>query len=91
MKQQIAHTHLQIIAELGKSSITVEELLKLKVGDVIRTTTHIDQEIEVSIDGKRKLAARPGTSDGKKAIRIIRQLTEDDLVEQDILYKPGNH
>ncbi len=91
MKQQIAHTHLQIIAELGKSAITVEELLKLKVGDVIRTTTHIDQEIEVSIDGKRKLAARPGTSDGKKAIRIIRQLTEDDLVEQDILYKPGTH
>ena len=58
MKQQISHTHLPIVAELGKSSITVEELLKLKVGDVLRTTTHIDQEIEVTIDGKRKLAAR---------------------------------
>ncbi len=87
MKQQISHTHLPIVAELGKSAITVEELLKLKVGDVLRTNTHIDQEIEVTIDGKRKLAARPGTSDGKKAIRIIRPLTEDDLFEQDILYK----
>jgi flagellar motor switch protein FliM len=88
MKQQIAHTHLPVVAELGKAAITVGELLSLKVGDVIRMNEKINQEIELSIAGKRKLAARPGSIDGKKAVRITRQLTEEDMVDQDILYKP---
>jgi flagellar motor switch protein FliM len=65
----------------------VTELLELKVGDVIKTKKRIDQEIEIIIAGKRKLAARPGVVEGKKAVRIIRQLTEDDMYEEDISYK----
>ena len=44
----------------------------------------------MEIAGRRKFAARPGSLDGKKAVRITRELTEEDLVEQDLLYKPEN-
>jgi flagellar motor switch protein FliM len=76
-----------VIAELGKAAITVSELFELKVGDVIKLSSKINQEVEVSIAGRRKLAARPGTLDGKKAVRVTRQLTDEDLVEHDILFK----
>lgn len=87
VNQQISTTYLPVIAELGKASLTVAELLELKVGDVIKLKKRIDQEMEIIIAGKRKLAARPGSVEGKKAVRIIRPLTNDDLYEEDISHK----
>lgn len=87
MSQQMANTYLPIIAELGKTSLTVRNLLELKEGDVIKLKKRVNHEIEVSIAGKRKLAARPGSVEGKKAVRITRKLTEEDLVDEDITYK----
>jgi flagellar motor switch protein FliM len=87
MKQQMSNTYLPVIAELGKAAITVGELLELQIGDVIKLKKRINEEIEVIIAGKRKLAARPGSIEGKKALRITRALVEEDLVEQDISYK----
>lgn len=87
MKHQISQTPLPVIAELGKSVITVEDLLALKVGDVLKLNTKIDSEIEVSIGSKRKYAARPGTLDGKKSVKVTRQLKEEDLIETEIFYR----
>lgn len=87
LNQQISTTYLPIIAELGKTSVTVGELMNLNIGDVIKLKKRINQELEVIIAGKRKLAARPGTVDGKRAIRITRPLNEEDLVDEDISYK----
>ncbi len=88
MKMQMATTYLPIIAELGKTSITVGELLSLRQGDILRLNKKVNQEIEIVISGRRKLAARPGSVDGKKAVRIIRPLKEEELVDQDLTYKP---
>lgn len=87
VNQQISTTYLSIIAEIGKTSLTVTEILELKIGDIIKTKKRIDQEIEIIIAGKRKLAARPGVVEGKKAVRITRPLSPDDMFEEDITYK----
>jgi flagellar motor switch protein FliM len=87
MHQQMASTYLPVIAELGKAAITVRELMELKTGDVLKLSKRINHEIEIIIGGKRKLAARPGTIEGKKAVRITRPLTEEDLYEEDITFK----
>jgi flagellar motor switch protein FliM len=87
MTQQMSKTYLPILAVLGKSSITVKELVNLKEGDVIKINKRINEEIEIVIAGKRKLAARPGSVDGKKAVRVTRELKDDDLVDEDITYK----
>lgn len=87
LRQQLSHTYLPVQALLGKASIGVGELLELKVGDVLKLNTRINQEIEVIIAGRRKLAARPGAVDGKKSVKITRTLQQDDLVDIDTLYK----
>ncbi len=87
LRQQISTTYLPIIAELGKAAITVKELMELQTGDVIKMKKKVNQEIEVIIAGKRKLGARPGSVDGKKAVRVTSVLNEDDLVDEDITYK----
>lgn len=87
LRQQISTTYLPIIAELGKAAISVKELMELQVGDVVKMKKKVNQEIEVIIAGKRKLGARPGSVDGKKAVRVTSVLNEDDLVDEDITYK----
>ncbi|NLO20298.1 MAG: flagellar motor switch protein FliM [Ignavibacteria bacterium] len=87
MKTQMSTTYLPVVAELGKTTLTVNELMNLEPGDVLKTSKKINQEIEIIISGRRKLAARPGSVDGKKAVRIIRPLKEEELVDQDLIYK----
>lgn len=87
ISRHIDTTFLPVYAELGKAKLTVRELLELKKGDVIKLDKRINQEIEVIIGKKRKLAGRPGTVDGKKAVRVVRPLTDDDLIEQDLTFK----
>jgi len=89
VKQHMSNTFLPVVAELGKTSITIKDLLELKVGDVLKLNKKIHHEIEIIIAGKRKLAARPGTVEGKRAVRITRPLTDEDLYEEDISFKEG--
>lgn len=81
IKRQIATTYLQVIAELGRARITLQELMDLHEGDVIKLDTKINAELQLVIGGVRKLAARPGTVDGKKAVRVIRKLDDSDIVD----------
>ncbi len=87
LHKQMSTSYLPIIAELGTTTLTVNDIMELKVGDVVKLSRRVNQEIEILIAGKRKLAARPGSVEGKKAVRITRLLDEEDLVEADLSYK----
>jgi flagellar motor switch protein FliM len=87
IQQQMSITYLPVMAELGKTSLTVGEIMELNVGDIIKLSNKINQEIEVLIAGKRKLAARPGSIAGKKAVKITRPMKDEDLVDEDLTFK----
>jgi flagellar motor switch protein FliM len=65
-------TKVPFMVQVGAAQITVQELLRLKVGDVIRLNTSPNNEIEVMIENLVKLKGRPGVSSKKKAIQITR-------------------
>ncbi len=82
VRKQISTTTLPVIAELGRAELTVRDIVELKEGDIIRLDTKIDQEIHMSIGGRKKLAVRPGVVDGKKAVKIIRKLHPDEIINE---------
>ncbi len=84
---QIQNSYMEIIAELGKTSLNVKELMDIEVGDVIKLQKRVNEEIEIQIAGRRKLTGRPGSLEGRKAVRVIRPLKEEDLADLDIYYK----
>lgn len=87
LQSQISNTYLLVQAELGKTALSINDILELKEGDVVKLDKRVNHEIEIVIGGKRKLAGRPGSVEGKKAIRVTRLLTEEDLIDQDLSYK----
>ncbi len=87
VKKHMSKTYLPVYAELGRSTITVKDLLTLQEGDIIRLKNKITDEIIIYIAGRKKFAGRPGAVDGKKAVKILRPLREEDDIDEDLLYK----
>lgn len=74
-------TALPLIAYLGNTRITIKDLINMKRGDVLRLDKRIDDLLEIEIGGSRKYFGRPGVSGKKKAIKIVRSITQDDIAE----------
>jgi flagellar motor switch protein FliM len=71
-------TSIPIVVRAGSARITVQELLKLKAGDVIRLNTSPSNEIDVLIENLIKLKGRPGVSSKKKALQVTKVCSPDD-------------
>ncbi len=71
---------MPIVVRVGAAQITVQEMLRLKAGDVIRLNTSPHHEIEVLIEGLVKLKGRPGVSSKKKALQVTKVYSPEDKV-----------
>ena len=58
------------INELGCAMLTLHRVLSLKVGEVVRLPTALDDAIAVRVAGVRKFNAVPVASRGQVAIEI---------------------
>ncbi len=61
---------VDLIARLGKSTIKVNELLDLKVGDVITLDTQANGEIELDVSEARSFKCKPGLIKNKNGVLI---------------------
>jgi flagellar motor switch protein FliM len=73
-------TAMPIVVRVGTAQITVQEMLRLKPGDVIRLNTSPHNEIEVLIEGLVKLKGRPGVSAKKKALQVTKVYSPEDKI-----------
>ncbi len=71
-------TTIPIVVRAGAARITIQEMLRLKPGDVIRLNTSPRNEIDVLIENLVKLKGRPGVSSKKKALQVTRVFSPDD-------------
>jgi len=85
IQERLRLTSLPIIAYLGRTEITVNDLLDLNVGDVIRLNKRVEDLLEISIGGNKKFFGRPGIKGKKKAIKIVRSVTDDDIEEHELV------
>lgn len=70
----LEQTAMEVRALLGKTNITLQELLHLEKGDVLLLDNKIDGDIPVYVKDRLKFYGRPGVVDGHVAIKIHRIL-----------------
>lgn len=68
---------MPIKAVLGKSSISVSDLMTLQMGDIIRLGTRVNDELEVYVGNIKKFTALPGTSGENYAVRLTSVIREE--------------
>jgi len=74
MYNKICGTNTDIVARLGRTKISVEELLQLKLGDVIPLDTEINGDIDLHVGGSRSFKCKPGIIKNKKGVVITNSI-----------------
>jgi flagellar motor switch protein FliM len=66
----IRGARLPIAVELGSTTITLGELLDIRMDDVIRLDRGIDGELPIRAGKRARFIGRPGTLGGNRAIQV---------------------
>lgn len=78
LRQRVEKTQVPLTVIMGRSRITVGELLDLQVGDVIPLEKKITEDLEVLIGQRLKFFGQPGTDGQKMAIQIQTVVDQGD-------------
>ena len=68
--RRIDRSVVDVVVTLAESKISTDELLGLRVGDIITTDKDVRQPLDVAVQGMTKFHATPGAIKGKKAVQI---------------------
>ncbi|MDX1914564.1 MAG: flagellar motor switch protein FliM [Methylophilus sp.] len=72
MTQQVQAAEVEIVADLAKTKVRLEEVLNLKAGDVIPIS--IEDSVEAHIDGIPVMLCKYGLFNGQYALRVEKLL-----------------
>lgn len=70
LSNQMDGASVELGVTLAETKITTEDLLELRVGDVITTSKDSREPLKVSVNGVTKFLAYPGAFKGHKAIQV---------------------
>ena len=69
-KEQLKHSNLDLSVELGKTKLTVKDILGLKDGDVIVLDHYYNDDLNVYVENVLKFKGKPGIYKGNNAVLI---------------------
>ena len=70
---------------LGKTEVSINELIKLKVGDVIKLNTKTDDKLVMKISNNKKFFVKPGTVKNRICVKITDKYDETEEVLKNYL------
>ena len=73
LKERLLETPVDLKVHFGDTKLSGNQLLRLKVGDVILLNTDTDELLEVTMAGVTKFWAVTGSVKGNRAIQIIKK------------------
>jgi len=77
LKEKLATVDVNVVAEIGKISVTVREVLSLQIGDVVQLyNTRVGDPYSLNVGNKKKFLCRPGVIGKKMAVQVIKKIAE---------------
>jgi len=80
MQSSLAETKAELSVELAKGVMSAEKVLDLKAGDVITLDTNPADESIIKIQGTPKYYGYVGNFRGNRAVKVTRQIPEEDMI-----------
>ena len=78
---------IELRSFLAKTTISVNDLLSLRVGDIITTDKRVNGEAVITVEGRNKFMGKLGQFRGKRSIRITRICQGPPLTAQEEKYE----
>ncbi len=79
LSDRLSDSPLEVVVEMAESNISTDDLLSLRVGDIINTEKDIHRPLVVAVEGERKFYASPGAYKGHKAVQITKAIEETHI------------
>lgn len=78
VQRKLEKTLIPMVVELGRVTITVQELLDLSLGDVLQLETPVNSDLNVMIGQREKFSCKPGLSGKRLAVQITGSIAKGD-------------
>lgn len=75
----IARARIPIRAVLGKSTISLNELLHMQKGDIIKLNSKVEDALNIYVGNIKKFTALPGSSSDSYAVKISTIIREEEV------------
>jgi len=80
LSDSLSEASVAISATLAETSLTLDDLVHLSIGDLIVTEKEAAKPVVLTVEGERKFIGRIGQYNGSRAVRIDRPIRYDDRV-----------
>ena len=77
IRKLLGRTEVNIVAELGKTVYSVQDILNFEVDDVLRLNTGPQNNVTMNIERVPKYLGMPGVVKGSKAVQITEVIDQD--------------
>lgn len=78
IQSKLEKAFIPLLVELGRTTVTVQELLGLVVNDVLQLESKIEDDLNVIVGQRKKFRGKPGLSGHKVALQITQVISEGD-------------
>ncbi|AIF52116.1 flagellar motor switch protein FliM [Pelosinus sp. UFO1] len=78
IQRKLEKAFIPLFVELGKTTITVQELLGLTVNDVLQLNSKVENDLDVMVGQNKKFRGKPGISGHKVALQVTKVISEGD-------------
>ncbi|MEB3222944.1 MAG: flagellar motor switch protein FliM [Candidatus Sericytochromatia bacterium] len=82
IRQGVEATKIPFQVLLGTAELTVADILKVGVGDVIPLTSYVDEDLPVLVADRLKFKGRPGLVRNKLAVQVTRVVGEEETEDE---------
>ncbi|MCH8883219.1 MAG: flagellar motor switch protein FliM [SAR324 cluster bacterium] len=76
---------VEVITELGRVEINVQDFLNLKVGDIVSLDQEVDKPLTVTVEGITKFKGFQGSYKGHQALKVSQLVYTPPLVDEILL------
>jgi flagellar motor switch protein FliM len=73
MQREVQNAEVELVVNLGRTALTLEQILNMQAGDVVGI--EVPQTMMAEIDGVPVMECKCGVSNGQYAVRIERMIT----------------
>lgn len=80
--RRIMDTSLNLQAILTETTMTVEEILSLRLGDVIQLDNKVSDEVKIKVEHLTKAYGKLGIRNNRYAIRLTKIIKEEDAADE---------
>jgi flagellar motor switch protein FliM len=77
IRKLLGRTEVNVVAELGTTVYSVEDILNFEVDDIIRLNTGPQNNVTVNVERVPKFLGMPGVVKGSKAVQITEVIDPD--------------